>query len=75
MTLILFIYLFEKDKQIKLTLAAWYLKKINIFFYLTNIKVPIIFLNEINTETKQNNEHFAIKNLNGTILMAATAAM
>ncbi len=27
MTLILFSYLFEKDKLIKLALAAWYLKK------------------------------------------------
>ncbi len=32
MTLILFSYLFEKDKLIKLALAAWYFKKQKLEF-------------------------------------------
>ncbi len=37
MTLIVFIYLFEKDKLIKLALAAWYLKKQKLEFNKHNI--------------------------------------
>ncbi len=32
MTLILFVYLFEKDKPIKLALAAWYYNKQKLEF-------------------------------------------
>ncbi len=68
----LFSYLFEKDKLIKLALAAWYFKKQKLEFKKHKMFQSYFWIKLIK---KRNNDHFAIKNQNGTILMAATAAL